>query len=339
MQQVILTKPGKLEIRDVPVPVPSEGEIVVQINTALTCGTDLKAFTRGHEFIPMPGPFGHEYSGIIAKTGRGVKDFKEGENVMGVHSAPCLECGYCKKGLYNLCAVMMDSKALGAFSEYLLLPAHIVKQNLFHKPDNISFKEAAMLEPFSCVVHNYGKLKVDEAENALVIGAGPIGLMHLAYLNMRGIKFIISDMYEDRLSVAKKMGAEQVAGPFQNVEKLVMEATDNLGADMAIECTGRENVWEESVNYVRRGGAVVLFGGCPGGTRVSYDSYRLHYDELTITGSFHYTPQDVKNAYDMLTEKKVDLSALISGEFPLQSIEKAFNLLKEGRGIKYALKP
>jgi len=341
MQQIILVRPGKIKIKDVLIPEPSEGEIVVKINTALTCGTDLKAYLRGHKLIPMPGPFGHEYSGTIAKIGKGIKKFKEGDHIMGVHSAPCMKCRYCKKQLYNLCEVIMKKKALGAFAEYLLLPSHVVKQNLLHKPENLNFKEAALLEPLSCVVHPYDKLRLNRVETALIIGAGPIGLMHLAYLKMRGIKITVSDISKNRLSLAKKIGAKYtiLASKKRNIEDIVKEVTNGLGMDLVVECTGQKSVWERSVNYVRRGGTVVLFGGCPTGTIISYNTHRLHYDELTLIGSFHYTPKDVKTAYHLLTEKRLNLSGLISGEFKLQEIGKAFSLLKEGKGIKYALKP
>jgi L-iditol 2-dehydrogenase len=232
----------------------------------------------------------------------------------------------------------MERKVLGAFSEYLLLPAHVVMQNLYHKPYELSFEEAALLEPFSCVVHPYTKIRLSTVKTALVIGSGPIGLMHLAFLNRNGVRVLISDPSSERLSVAFGMKAERAVSPGE-VEYVVKDATDGLGVDLVIECTGQIDVWERSVSYVRRGGMVILFGGCPSGTRVSYDTHRLHYDELSLLGSFHFTPQDVKTAYHLLTEGEVNLSPLISGEFPLRDIEKAFALLMEGRGIKYALKP
>jgi L-iditol 2-dehydrogenase len=347
MKQIILAEPGKLELRDAPVPEPDQGEVVVRVSSALTCGTDLKAYVRGHNLIPMPGPFGHEYSGSIAGIGKGVEGFKEGDHVMGVHSAPCLECRYCKKGMYNLCDCIMSKKALGAFAEYLLLPATVVKHNLFHKPACLGFNEAALLEPLSCVVHPYRKFmntpsvkkeRIKDIETVLVIGAGPIGLIHLAYLKMHGIKVIACDISKERLATARKMGADRNAFPDEVVSAL-NEVTGNLGADLVIECTGQKGVWEKSVHYPRRGGTVVLFGGCPAGDVVTYDTHRLHYDEITLMGSFHYSPDDVKTAYDALTENKIDLSPLISGEFPLNDIDKAFSLLKESKGIKYVIRP
>ncbi len=338
MEQIILAAPGKIELRDVPVPEPGEGEVLVRVSSALTCGTDMKAYIRGHSLIPMPGPFGHEYSGVIAKAGKGVGVFKEGDSIMGVHSAPCQTCQYCKKGLENLCEKIMGQKVLGAFAEYILLPAPIVSQNLFHKPQNISFDEAALLEPFSCVIHPYSRLRLNEIDTAVVIGAGPIGLMHLAYMKTKGIKVIVSDYFDDRLAIAEKMGADRTVIP-HNIAETIAEETDNTGADLIVECTGQIKAWENSLNFVRRGGTIVFFGGCPAGTLASHDTYRIHYDELTLLGSFHYTPQDVKDAYHILAYKLVDLSLLVTGKFLLKEIEKAFSLLKEGKGIKYALKP
>lgn len=174
-----LIRPGVTELREIAVPKPSRGEVLVKIKAALTCGTDLKAFLRGHPMIPMPGVFGHEFSGVIAKAGKGVRGFKEGDEIMAVHSAPCLKCRYCRKKLYNLCENIMDTKVLGAFAEYILLPPHIVKQNLFHKPANLSFEEAAFLEPLSCVVHGINGLNIKQGDKVLIIGTGPIGLLHL----------------------------------------------------------------------------------------------------------------------------------------------------------------
>ncbi|UCH80919.1 MAG: alcohol dehydrogenase catalytic domain-containing protein [Nitrospiraceae bacterium] len=337
MKQAFLLKPGLIEIRDVPVPEPSEGEVVIKIRAALTCGTDLKAYERGHSLIPMPGPFGHEFSGTVHKTGKGVKKFKEGDEIMGVHSAPCLQCMYCRRGIYNLCENIMNQKTLGAFAEFILLPGKVMIQNLFLKPTQLSFEIAALLEPLSCVVHPYRTLYMDNIKTALVIGAGPIGLMHLAYLKMKGVTVIVSDFFDERLDLAVEMGAAGAVVP-KAIRNIIEVKTDNAGVDLVIECTGQQAVWERSVNYVRRGGTVVLFGGCPAGTVVTYDTAKLHYDELSLMGSFHFTPADVKEAFGIIAGNKMDLSMLISGEYALDDIAKVFTLLKEGQGIKYAVR-
>lgn len=333
MRAGILVKPGIIELRETEVPKPSQGELLVKIKTALTCGTDLKAFRRGHPVIPMPGLFGHEFSGIVAKVGRGITRFKKGDAIMAVHSAPCLACRYCRKKLYNLCENIMHTKILGAFAEYILLPPHIVRQNVFHKPPNLSFEEAAFLEPLSCVVHGMESVPVRQNDDALVIGSGPIGLLHLLLLKEKGFQVTVMDKHEDKLKKAKKLGADFVLlSKKQNLPR-------DLGFDYVFECTGMPDVWESSVHYVRRGGTVVLFGGCKSGTTVTYDTERLHYDEISLKGVFHYTPADVKKAYKLLCNKNLNVSRLISGRFPLNQTQKAFENLSKGIGIKYAIVP
>jgi len=336
MLQAILVEPGRIDLKEIPLKSPQEGEVLIKVHTALTCGTDLKAYIRGHPLIPMPGPFGHEYSGYVASVGKGVSGFKEGDAVMGVHSAPCLICRYCKRGDFNLCDDIMKTKVLGAFAEYLLIPPNIVKQNLYHKPDDVSFKESALLEPLSCVIHPFRRTEINRIRNAFIIGTGAIGLMHIAYLGMRGIKTFATDISKERLSLAAGFGAETI-GYQEDIEDVIIELTGGMGFDLVIECTGKEGVWQRCIDYSRRGGIIILFGGCPKGSKVCYDTHRLHYDELTLCGSFHYTPEDVRAAYDIITHKRLDLSPIISAEFHLSEISIAFNLLREGRGIKYAI--
>jgi len=338
LKSCFLIRPGKIELLKTKIPKASEGELLVKIKTALTCGTDLKAFSRGHHVIPMPGVFGHEFSGIVADAGKGVRKFKKGDEIMAVHSAPCLKCRYCKKGLCNLCENIMDTKVLGAFAEYILLPPHIVKQNVFHKPGNLTFKEAAFLEPLSCVVHGMQELKIKEREKALIIGAGPIGLLHLLLLKNKGADVIITGLEKKRLALAKKLGASVAVTP-DNLANAINKFTAGLGVDYVFECTGQPDIWQSSVNYVRRGGTVILFGGCKSGTTVTYDTGRLHYDEITLKGVFHFTPDDVRQAYTLLKSRKIKVSKLITGEYPLKDTEKAFLKLTKGKGIKYAIIP
>lgn len=336
MLSAFLDAPGRISLREVRTPSPSAGELLIKIKAALTCGTDLKAYLRGHPVIPMPGAFGHEFSGIIEAKGRGAP-FKEGDEVMSVHSAPCLKCIYCKKGLYNLCENIMSTKVLGAFSEYILLPRHIVRQNVYPKPRSITFEEAAFLEPLACVVHGISTLPLKKAEKALIIGAGPIGLLHLVLLKTKGLKTSVCDINPERLKTAKGLGASNVFAP-DAIEEMTKKDT-LIGYDYIFECTGRAEVWQSSINYLRRGGMLVLFGGCASGTKVTYDAGRLHYDEITLRGVFHFTPSDVKEAWRLLSEKEVMISGLISGSYPLKDIEDAFRRLKNGEGIKYAIKP
>jgi len=334
----ILVEPGRIELREIEIPKPSGGEILVRIKAALTCGTDLKAFRRGHPVIPMPGVLGHEFSGIVQATGKGVKRFREGDGIMAVHSAPCLKCGYCRKNLYNLCEKIMYTKILGAFAEYILLPSHIVRQNVFHKPEDLPFEEAAFLEPLSCVVHGLEAISLKKDEHALVIGAGPIGLLHLLLLKKSGLRVSVADKHDRKLKIAGELGADSVSKA-DRLNTVKERANNGIGFDYVFECTGVPEVWESSVNYVRRGGTVILFGGCKSETTVTYDTEKLHYDEITLRGVFHYTPSDVKKAYMLLCGGGLGISRLISGSYPLRHTQKAFDKLSKGIGIKYAIIP
>ncbi len=338
MLSAVLSSPGKIILEEADIPRPSDGELLVKVAAALTCGTDLKAFLRGHSLIPMPGPFGHEFSGIVIGKGKGARKFRIGDPVMAVHSAPCLDCDYCRMGLFNLCRNIMSTKVLGAFAEYVLLPGHIVKQNAFIKPENLSFSEAAFLEPLACVVHGMEPLNIGKGDTVFIIGAGPIGLLHLLLAKSRGAKVMITGLEDERLKAARSMGADLAFDPSHAVG-YVRDFTKGMGADFVFECTGQPSIWESSVDYVRKGGTVVLFGGCKSGSTVKFDAARLHYDEITVKGTFHFTPGDVKKAMLLLKEKKIKVKKLISGTYALKDIGEAFQKLMKGEGIKYAIVP
>jgi L-iditol 2-dehydrogenase len=319
-------------------PEPAEGELLVKVRAALTCGTDLKAFLRGHSLIPMPGPFGHEFSGVVVEKGKGTNKFRPGDQVMAVHSAPCLGCPYCKRGFFNLCENIMDRKVLGAFAEYILLPRHVVQQNVFRKPDALNFTEAAFLEPLACVVHGMEPLGLSRKNTVFIIGAGPIGLLHLMLAKSKGAKVLVTGLEKERLRTAKKLGADCVFEPSQTI-KSVRDFTGGMGADVVFECTGQAIIWEATVDYLRKGGTVVLFGGCKADTTVKFKAERIHYDEITLKGTFHFTPEDVKKAFLLLKGKKMDVRKLITGSYPLKSIQEVFSMLVKGEGIKYVITP
>jgi L-iditol 2-dehydrogenase len=334
----ILERPHTIKVREVLTPEPAEGELLVKVKAALTCGTDLKAYLRGHSLIPMPGPFGHEFSGVVAARGKGAGRVKVNDAVMSVHSAPCLSCAYCAKGLFNLCEDLMSSKVLGAFSEYILIPRHIVRQNVFKKPDSLGFQEAAFLEPLSCVVHSVESLNITSEDTVLIIGAGPIGLLHLMLLKHKGAKVMITGLEQERLETAGKLGADVVFHPSETAAQ-VRDFSHGMGVDYVFECTGQPAVWESSVDYVRRGGTVALFGGCKKDTNVTFSAERLHYDEITLKGIFHFTPQDVKKAFHLLKNNKIDVKQLITATCSLREVPSVFPLLAKGKGIKYVVVP
>jgi L-iditol 2-dehydrogenase len=338
---MFLIAPGLLELREIPAPLPGPGELLVRIRAALTCGTDLKTWRRGHPKIPLPSPFGHEFSGTVTDAGEGVTTFRPGDAVMAVHSAPCTDCFYCRAGQENLCERVMDTKILGAFAEEILLPAHIVARNVFLKPPQVSFAAAAFLEPLACVVYGLQVQPARRGETVLILGAGPIGLLFLLLAKARGAaRVIVAGRRRTRLDLARGLGADLVIdAALEDVLATVRAATGGRGADQVIECTGRPEAWETAPILVRKGGRILLYGGCPAGTTVTFDAGRLHYDEITLQGVFHFNPRAVAEACELLNTGAIDVSPLISGRFPLPELEGALRLLQEGHGLKYLIEP
>ena len=342
MRACVLVEPGRIETRDdVGKPVAGPDDVVVAVKSALTCGTDLKAFRRGHHLMPPPTLFGHEFSGVISDKGNRVEKFSIGQPVMSVHTAPCGECVYCRRSLQNLCPYLTKTMALGAYAEYLRVPATVVDVNMYPKPDGLGYREAAMLEPLSCVVYGISQAPVRDADSAVVIGAGAIGLLHVMVLKEMGVRqVIVSGRHDYRLEMAKTVGADLVIdSEGAHAAEAVLEATGGLGSPVVFECTGLPAVWEEAVTMVSRGGCVILFGGCPGGTTVTYDTARLHYDQITLKGIFHFTPEAVRGAHDLLADGRLDVSPLITGDRALEEVPETFRTFLGKNAMKYAIIP
>ncbi len=338
-----LIEPSRIELRDIPVPTPGPGEIVVRIRAALTDGTDLKAYRRGHPQMPMPTRFGHEFSGDVAAAGSAVDRFAVGDAVMSVHSAPCGACFWCRHDEHELCAHVMETKLLGAYAQYVLVPAHVVRENAYPKPSSLAYEAAAFLEPLACVTHALRKLSPAADATIAIIGDGGFGLLHALVVRACGFGTpVIVGRRESRLALAERYGIAVIdareLSPGRLMEMLQAQ-TGGRGADVVVETTGTQAVWEAAPSYARRGGLVVLFGGLPSGTHVRFDASRLHYDELTVMSPFHLTPRSVREARDLLVDERIDVLPLITERLPLDSLSEAFARLDRGDGMKFAIVP
>lgn len=341
MQQLVLLNPGQLKLDHVEPPHAGPGELVIKIQAALTCGTDLKTYRRGHPKFPMPTPFGHEFSGDICEVGSGVTDFKLGQAVLVAPTAPCGKCRHCLRGFYNLCDYTMSTMMLGAFAEYIRVPAHIVKTNVYPKPDNLDYLEGAVLEPLSCCVYGEQHLTCGDKETIVIIGAGPIGLLHLMLCRLRNTyRVIVIGRRKLRLDAARSLGADVVLDASEiDAYSEVRRLTGGQGADIVIECTGSPKVWEESIALARRGGQVMLFGGCASGTEVQIPMDRVLMDGLTIKGVFHFTPEAAKRSHRILSSGVLDVSKLITRIHPLSDYANVFDTLCHGEAIKLGIIP
>lgn len=340
MRSAILVQPGRIELRDLAIPQPGTGGMVVRVRAALTDGTDLKAYRRGHPQMPMPTPFGHEFSGDVAALAPQVTKFSVGDAVMCVHSAPCGRCFWCSQSQEELCESVMTTKILGAYAEYIEVPSHILEQNAYLKPDGLSYAAAAFLEPLSCVVHSLEFLNAAPGSSVVVMGDGGFGLMHAMLLSRAGANTMLVGRRDERLALAQSLGIHAtIDARHDDVEQRIRDLTGGRGADALIECTGTQEVWETAPSLVRRGGTVSFFGGLPSSTRVSFPAARMHYDEVRLISPFHFSPASVKTAYELLANGMIDPLPLITRTVPLAQIANVFERLDGGEGIKFAIEP
>ncbi|MBS7657666.1 alcohol dehydrogenase catalytic domain-containing protein [Candidatus Bathyarchaeota archaeon] len=344
MKAARLYAPQNLKIEEVNIPEINDEEVLIENKVALTCGTDLKMYKRGHPYAKLPLTIGHEFAGVIVKVGSKVKNFKKGDRVVAVNSAPCNTCFYCKRGKQNLCEKieedMIGFTIEGAYAQYVKVPAKIVKQNMHIIPEHISFEEAAILEPLACVVHGNQLLNLNIKDDVAIIGSGPIGLLHLQLIKAEGCKAIVIDLSKERLKVAEELGADitinaNEVNPIEEIKKI----TNGRGVDTAIEAVGLPETWRIAVALTRKGGETLLFGGCKPGDLAEFDASHIHYGELTIKGAFHHTPLAVEKALKLIVSKVIRIDKIISHRMNLSNIEDALKLMAEGKAVKVAITP
>ncbi len=340
MKSAVLYGPSDVRLEEVEKPRPARGEVIIKVDTALTCGTDVKVFLRGGHprMITPPAAFGHEFSGIVEETGAGVKNFSKGMRVVPPNSAPCGRCFFCRRARENLCEDLLFIN--GAYSEYVRIPARIVGKSLFEIPDGLSFSDAALVEPLACVLRGLNEARVMPADTVTVSGAGPIGMLFIQMLKLTGAFVISLETDESRRAAAAEAGADHGIDPFSvNAPEEVRRLTGGRGADVGIEVAGIPEAWEETVRAARKGGRVVLFGGCAPGTSITLSTCLLHYCELTVKGVFHHTPYYVEKALGVLSGGLVDTSRVITGEAPLSGLTRALDLMARRKSMKIAVKP
>jgi L-iditol 2-dehydrogenase len=331
-----------LRVEDVETPKVEAGEVLVKVKAATTCGTDLKILQRGYveKVIKPPTIFGHEWAGEVVEVSESLEWPRKGMRVRAGNSAPCLHCTMCQKGKYNLCENMIW--LWGAYAEYIKVPARMVLVNMQEIPQHISYEEAAITEPLACVLHGVEEARVKLGDSVAIIGAGPIGLLHFLAVKKMGIeKAIIIDLVEERLDVAKKLGADETINAGKaDVAETVRQMTNGYGADVVIEAIGLPSTWEQALKLVRKGGTVLEFGGCPPGTEIKLDTELLHYGEVTVLGTFHTTPLHFRKALNLIASRTIDVRPLITRKMRLEKIKEAFEILSTSKTeIKIAINP
>jgi L-iditol 2-dehydrogenase len=331
-----------LRVEEVSKPKVEHGEVLVKVKAATTCGTDLKIFQRGYVegVIKLPTIFGHEWAGEVVEVGEGISWPEVGMRVRAGNSAPCIRCRMCQRGSFNLCEDMMW--LWGAYAEYIKVPARMTVVNMQEIPEHVSFEEASVTEPLACVLRGAEKASIKLGDIVAIIGAGPIGLLHLLTAKKMGAeKTIVTDLVDERLGFAKRLDADEtVNAGHEDVVQRVKELTDGYGADVVIEAIGQPSTWEQALRMARKGGTVLEFGGCPPNTEIKVSTEMLHYGDLTIIGAFHTTPTHFKKALNLIASGIINVKPLITQKMPLTKIKDAFEMLTTSKkDVKIAINP
>lgn len=332
MRAAIIDKPGEIRVGNVDDPTPGAGEVVVRVGACGICGTDLHI--ADGEFPPTPYPIvpGHEFAGEVVALGPDVENISEGTRVAVDPSLFCGHCDFCRRGRGNLCLNWgaIGDTVDGAFAEYVAVPA----ANAYALPEEVSYREAALIEPLSCAVHGMRRLAPQIGDTFLIVGAGTMGLM-LLQLALRGgaSRVSVADLNPERLARAERLGATSTD---TDLEQLAEE--EPLGFDCVIDATGVPAAMEKAFDAVKRGGKLLIFGVAPDEARVSLSPFRIYNDEITVLGSMAVL-HSFAPAVDLITNEAFNAEALLTHALPLEEYPTALKMVRRGEGLKTQVTP
>ncbi len=328
--------PDDLRQEELPVPAPAPGELVVRIDAALTCGTDVKTLRRGHPvMIPtVPTVFGHELAGTVTAVGAGVGRFRAGDRVVAANSAPCGECRSCLAGRPNLCEDLLFVN--GAYGEFIALPPRLVAKNVVPLAASLPAARAAFAEPLACALGGIERARVESGQTVAVFGHGPLGCLLGMVAAARKARVLLIGKAGWRLERVRSLGIGECldATGTDNIVEEIRAATGGRGAEVAIDATGRPEIWEQAIDATGRGGSVVFFGGCAPGATVRLDTRRAHYEELTLLGAFHHTPELIRRAVELMESGVLVPDGLITHRMRLEAVREALELMAKGNALK-----
>lgn len=329
-----------LRVEDVPLPKIQSNDVLVRVTACGICGTDIH-FYRGEWKVRLPLIPGHEFSGIVEKVGSNVKMINPGDHVVAEPNITCGECIYCRMSERNFFCVNLRAIGVdrdGAFAEYVSVPA----KNVYIIPNDFPLEEAALIEPLACCIRGLDNVGIKVGDKVAVIGTGPIGLLMIQLVKMWGaVKVYAMDLLEERLKIAKKLGADVIINPTkEDPIEVIMEDTDNLGVDISIEAVGSVRAINTAFRVVRRGGRLLIFGVAPQNAIWRVRPFELYDKELLIVASYR-SPYTFQRAVKIAISRRINLSEIITHTLPLDKIVEAFNMLdRKARGvIKVIIKP
>ncbi len=347
MLAAVYRGPNALGIEERSVPEIGPDEALLKVSSASICGTDLRILHGGHRKYPtgtvrIPG---HELVGEIAQVGANVNGLRTGQRVFVAPNIGCGHCHLCVNGRNNLCTeydafgITID----GGFAEYMRITAAAILQgNLMPLSEQVDSAVAALIEPFACVLHGQDAVNIRPGDIVLVVGAGPIGIMHLLLAHLNGAnRVIISEMMPERLRQALEFGADRAINPMQeNLAEVLAQESDGRGADVIIVAAPSQRAQEEALQLAAVGGRINFFGGLPQDrSNISFDSNVVHYKELRVTGTTACSTADCRRAAAIVGSGRIDLSRIVSARYPLREVQTAFTAAEDRRSLKIVLQP
>jgi len=328
-----------MKVEEVESPKAKHNEVLVEVEACGICGTDVHILKGEY---PVNGPLilGHEASGRIVEVGKEVETLKVGDSVAIDPNIFCGKCYFCRIGEAHLCR---NLKAVGvtrngAFAEYVAVP----EENLYKLPKNVSYEEAALAEPLSCCIHGVDLAQIKSGDTVVVLGAGPIGLLHTQLVRILGASKVttITGHNEEKLAFARKLGADDtINASLEDPVSKVRASSSGIGADVVVEATGNPVAVEQAIKMARRGGRVIIFGCAPEKAKIEVSPYIINDSELMIFGAFN-NPYTMSRAIRLIGSGKIKTKHLISHEFGLDNILKAFETIRSGTlYLKILVKP
>jgi L-iditol 2-dehydrogenase len=340
LKALVFSGPKSIEIKELPIPSITRGEILLKVKFAGICGTDIRIY-NGTKAIKAPRIIGHEFSGEIVELGEGVGDYSVGDRVTVYPMLSCGVCYACKEGRTNICVdrLTIGYEIDGGFSQYIKIPASVVNGgNVIKLPDNVSFQEAAASEPVAAALNGINRAKLKPDQYLAVVGCGPIGLSHVQLGKHLNANVIAIEPQREKRELAMKMGAKYVLDPqTENLNEKISVITDKKGVDSLLLDVGIPSVIEQSLQLVKKGGSFILFAGCPHGSTITIDPNWIHYREIDFTGASASTPENHEQILDMVCKGHISIKSLITDELPFTQWRAGFDQKQNYVGLKTIL--
>lgn len=345
MKAGVLNRVDELVFTEVETPRIAADEILVRVKAASICGTDLRIYhgkkTKG---VRYPSIIGHEFAGEVVTVGIDVTTFSVGDHVAVDPVLPCGGCHYCLNGMENVCQnrVAIGYEYDGCFAEFVRIPAaFIIRGNIQKLPEHMPFTSGALAEPLSCVINGQRKLDITVGDTVVIMGAGPIGIMHMMVAKASGAStVIVSEPNEMRRNTVADFGADVTVDPLnESLKDVVLSHTDGLGADVVILAIGNPRIVNDAFAIAKKGARISMFAGFTAGEMPPVDVNLIHYNELLVVGASALQRRDMKTAVSLIASGAVDVAKLVTDTFPLEAIVEAFTKAESGDAIKVVLLP